>query len=155
MKKLLKSADRYIESMTWKDVTLLKICVAALGFCAGLLLPEKKRKPAFIVMIGIFAATYIPLLVKFVPILRDAFREDDDDIDSILNEIDWDDDDGECMNMGDLRNAMLYDDDMLFYNDITSDDTNPEEDIDTAETLADEMVQERAEELEDGLRDEP
>lgn len=158
MKKLLQSADRYIESMTWKDVALLKTCVAAVGFCAGMLLPEKKRKPALIIVIGIFAATYIPLLTKFIPFLRESFRRDNDDIDALLNEIDWDDDEGECLNMEDLRNAMLYDDETLFDDDNDStyqDEETVETGMDTVETSVDEVVQESAEELEDGLQDEP
>ena len=65
MKKLFGYADRYIKRSGWKDLALIKFCLAAMGVMIGASLPEKHRKPAVWIAGGIFAATYLPLMAKF------------------------------------------------------------------------------------------
>ena len=65
MKKLFEAANRYIETSDWKIFAELKFCLISLGMIVGMMIkPEHKKK----VLIGagvLFAATYIPLMVKF------------------------------------------------------------------------------------------
>ncbi|MEG2176490.1 MAG: permease of phosphate ABC transporter [Oscillibacter sp.] len=76
MNRLFESANRYIQSCSWRDFALLKFCLASMGVLIGLSLPAKGKKPAAWVAAAVFAATYIPLMRKFLPFLAPAKRED-------------------------------------------------------------------------------
>lgn len=65
MKKLFDCADRYLQACTWKDLALLKFCLAAMGVLIGLQIPKKHRITASLVAGLVFLATYIPLMSKF------------------------------------------------------------------------------------------
>ena len=65
MKKLFDAADRYIETSDWKTIAVLKFCLISLGMMIGLFIAPKHRKPVFLGALGVFTATYIPLMVKF------------------------------------------------------------------------------------------
>lgn len=69
MKKLFGYADKYIKQSDWKDLAMIKFCLAAMGVVIGASLPEKHRKPAPWIAGGVFAATYLPLMVKFFRIV--------------------------------------------------------------------------------------
>lgn len=71
MKKLFGYADKYMEQSDWKDLALLKFCLAAMGIVIGASLPEKHRKSAIWIAGGIFAATYFPLMAKFFRVVFD------------------------------------------------------------------------------------
>ena len=43
MKKLFESADLYLQSATWKDLTLVKFCLAAIGILIGLQVRKSGR----------------------------------------------------------------------------------------------------------------
>lgn len=70
MKQLFTYADRYIKQSTWKDFALLKFCLFAMGVLVGIQIPEKNKKHAGIISAIVFAATYIPLMAKFVSVIR-------------------------------------------------------------------------------------
>ena len=69
MKKLFDSANLYLKQSDWKDLALIKFCLASIGLLAGLQIPKKHRKPAAIGALIVFLATYIPLMTDFFRIL--------------------------------------------------------------------------------------
>lgn len=76
MKKLFTSADRYLQASDWKDMALLKFCLSAMGILIGVSLPAKKKRLAAILAAAVFAATFVPLMAKFLPFL--SCRNQDD-----------------------------------------------------------------------------
>ena len=76
MKWLFDMADRYIQTMKWQDVSLLKVCLFSLGLIAAGFV-EKKGPRKLLRNIGCigFAVTYVPLMAKFLPFL---FRKETD-----------------------------------------------------------------------------
>ena len=69
MKKLTEAADRYLRDCTWKDISVLKFCLMALGVLMGLAIPARKKKPAAWTAALVFDGTYVPLMAKFLPYL--------------------------------------------------------------------------------------
>ena len=69
MKRLFDAADRYLKDCTWRDMALLKFCLAAMGVLLGLAVPARKKRPAVWAAALVFAATYVPLMAKFLPFL--------------------------------------------------------------------------------------
>ena len=67
MKKLLSAADAYIAEMNWKDLALVKLCLCAMGMLMGLAAPQKARKWVALGAGLVFLATYVPLMLKFLP----------------------------------------------------------------------------------------
>ena len=65
MKKLFEVADRYIGQSDWKTVAVLKFCLISLGLMVGISLRPEHKKPVFFGALGVFLASYIPLMVKF------------------------------------------------------------------------------------------
>jgi len=76
MKKLFSAADRYLEESDWRTMALLKFCLCAMGVLIGIALPKKAKKPALFIALAVFLATYLPLMLKFLPFLRDELEED-------------------------------------------------------------------------------
>lgn len=74
MKALLQTADRYLQESNWKDLALIKLCLLSLGMVFGILLPQKYRKPALVVTLILFLATYLPLMIRFVRMLTGKKR---------------------------------------------------------------------------------
>lgn len=69
MKRLFRSAELYLAGSTWKDLAAIKFCLFSLGLLAGLGISARKKRPAAILAVLVFLATYIPLMAKFLPIL--------------------------------------------------------------------------------------
>ena len=65
MNKLLEAADRYIKTSDWKIIAVLKFCLISLGMMIGMFIAPRYKKPVFLVSLGVFIASYIPLMVKF------------------------------------------------------------------------------------------
>ena len=74
MKRLFDCADRYIQSRDWKMLAGLKFCLFAIGVLLGLSVPGKHKKCAAVGAIGVFLATYIPLMSDFLTFAGDFFR---------------------------------------------------------------------------------
>ena len=74
MKRLFDCADRYIQSRDWKMLAFLKFCLCAIGVLLGLSVPGKHKKCAAAGAIGVFLATYIPLMADFLTFAGDFFR---------------------------------------------------------------------------------
>lgn len=77
MKTLLGYAEHYLRKSNWKDLALIKLCLSALGIIIGLMVPIRSRKMVLFSAIGVFIATYIPLMVRFLGIML----ETDNDLD--------------------------------------------------------------------------
>lgn len=69
MKKLFDIADQYIKECTWKDLSLLKLCLCAIGVMIGTLISPKHKKATLTVAGDIFTVTYIPLMKKYFRIV--------------------------------------------------------------------------------------
>ncbi|MBR6208681.1 MAG: permease of phosphate ABC transporter [Oscillospiraceae bacterium] len=69
MKKLFEVADRYLETSDWKIIAVLKFCLIALGMMIGMQIKPEHRKPVFLGALGVFLASYIPLMAKFFRVL--------------------------------------------------------------------------------------
>ena len=71
LSKLFAAANRYIETSDWKTIAVLKFCLISLGMMTGMAIGKKARKPVFFGALGVFAATYVPLMVKFYKVLTE------------------------------------------------------------------------------------
>lgn len=69
MDKLFVKANSYLEQCDWKDIVLLKFCLFSIGVLAGTHIACKNKKTANIIAGIVFIVTYIPQMVKFIPIL--------------------------------------------------------------------------------------
>ena len=76
MKRLFSAADAYIAKMNWKDLALVKLCLCAAGVMLGLAAPKKLRKWAALGAIVVFVATYLPIILKFLPHLEGEMRKE-------------------------------------------------------------------------------
>lgn len=75
MKFLFHSAYAYLHQSDWRDLALIKFCLFSMGLIAGISLPRKAKKPAIITAAAVFAATYIPLMVKYGKIVMETLKE--------------------------------------------------------------------------------
>lgn len=73
MKKLFDSADRYLHQATWKDLTVIKFCLFSMGLFIGSFAAGRHKKAVRISALTVFIITYIPLMAKFLPILKEEY----------------------------------------------------------------------------------
>ena len=69
MKRLMDAVDRYLRDCTWKDISVLKVCLIALGILLGIAVPARKKKASAWAASLVFVAAYVPLMAKFLPYL--------------------------------------------------------------------------------------
>ena len=69
MNRLTDAAERYLKDCTWKDISILKICLIALGVLLGIAVPARKKKASAWAASLVFLAAYVPLMTKFLPYL--------------------------------------------------------------------------------------
>lgn len=69
MKYFLDLGNRYMQESDWKDLSLLKFCLFAMGLLIGTQVTEKYKKPVIGVSLGVFIVTYIPLMSKLFKIM--------------------------------------------------------------------------------------
>lgn len=73
MKNLFKLGidlgNRYAAESNWKDFALLKLCLFALGIVIGTQVAPNYKKIVISTSIGIFIATYVPLMSKVFKII--------------------------------------------------------------------------------------
>ena len=69
MNRLTDAAERYLKDCTWKDISILKICLIALGVLLGIAVPARKKKATAWAASLVFLAAYVPLMAKFLPYL--------------------------------------------------------------------------------------
>jgi len=69
MKRWVQSADQWIRQSSWKDVALLKFCLAAMGILIGLQVEKEDRNPVALGAGAVFLVTYFLLMKKYLRIL--------------------------------------------------------------------------------------
>ena len=62
--------------MNWKDLALVKLCLCAAGVMLGLAAPKRVRKWAALGAVAVFVATYLPIILKFLPHLEGEMRKE-------------------------------------------------------------------------------
>ena len=50
---------------------MLKFCLISLGMMIGMQIKPAHKKPVFLGALGVFGATYVPLMVKFYRVFID------------------------------------------------------------------------------------
>lgn len=80
MKFLIISAKKYIKKMNVWDVSLLKICLSAMGILIGINISDEKKKSVGVAAVFIFIATYIPLMAKYIGIVFEEKKQKDSNI---------------------------------------------------------------------------
>lgn len=78
MKRLLDAADRYLKDCTWKDISILKFCLLALGMLLGIAVPARKKTVSAWAASLVFVGTYVPLMGKFLPYLLEDRKTADE-----------------------------------------------------------------------------
>ena len=76
-KKLLEFGDRYASRSNWTDFALTKFCLFSMGLAAGTQVPKKYKKAVLGVSAAVFAASYVPLMVRLA---RLAFGKQEENI---------------------------------------------------------------------------
>ena len=59
-----------------QDLALVKLCLCAAGVMLGLAAPKKLRKWAALGAVVGFVATYLPIMLKFLPHLEGEMRKE-------------------------------------------------------------------------------
>ncbi|MGM9525938.1 MAG: hypothetical protein ACI3U1_06650 [Peptococcaceae bacterium] len=76
MLHLWKSVKTYAQRMGVLDLGLLKICCLALGTLMGLTVSRKKKLQTGVLAGGVFAATCLPLMNKFLDVIEETAAEE-------------------------------------------------------------------------------
>lgn len=76
MLHLWKSVKTYTQRMGVLDLGLLKICCLALGTLMGLTVSRKKKLQTGVLAGGVFAATCLPLMNKFLDVIEETAAEE-------------------------------------------------------------------------------
>ena len=71
MMKLWKGTKAYTERTGLIDLTLLSVCSLALGVLMGLCTSRKKKPQTGLIAGGVFAATCVPIMNKFLDITEE------------------------------------------------------------------------------------
>lgn len=69
MKNLFEIGNQYARESGWKEFALLKLCLCAMGIIIGTQVKPQHKKPVIFASIGVFVATYIPLMAKLNKIM--------------------------------------------------------------------------------------
>ena len=69
MKYFFDLGNRYMQESDWKDLALIKFCLFAMGLLVGTQVTERYKKPVIGASLGVFIATYIPLMLKLFKIM--------------------------------------------------------------------------------------
>ena len=64
MSRLFEAANRYIATSDWKIIAVLKFCLISLGMMIGMQIKPAHKKPVFLGALGVFGATYVPIMVS-------------------------------------------------------------------------------------------
>lgn len=73
--RIFHAADQYAKTCRWTDFALVKFCLCALGVLIGSNLSKEQKKTAQTCAILVFIATYVPLMIKFFPFVKDEFSK--------------------------------------------------------------------------------
>lgn len=72
MKKLTAAGNLYLKKMDLTDMALVKLCCTSLGVLVGLKCAKRHKKGAALLAGGVFAATWVPIMGKFVRALTET-----------------------------------------------------------------------------------
>ena len=75
MKYLLEMGNAYAKESDWKDFALVKFCLCAMGIAIGTQVAPKYKRIVTWASLGVFVATYIPLMAKVCRIMRRERRD--------------------------------------------------------------------------------
>ena len=75
MKKLFELGNRYAAKSDWTDFALVKLCLGAMGILIGINIPKEKKPFAKNIAGGIFASTYILLMLKMFGVIKEMITE--------------------------------------------------------------------------------
>lgn len=70
MKCIFKMANDYMGEADWKDLTLIKFCLCAMGMLLGMAVAPRNKRTVGVVALIIFVATYVPLMFKFFTVTK-------------------------------------------------------------------------------------
>lgn len=70
MEKLLEIGNKYAEKSNWKDFSLVKFCLCAIGIIIGTFIPKNKKKDVRIILGFVFGITYIALMTKVIKVMK-------------------------------------------------------------------------------------
>ena len=76
IKQMLEASDDYAKQSSWADFALIKICLCALGVMIGVSVPKERRKPVMAGAAVAYAATYVAIMAKFLPVLKAHMDEE-------------------------------------------------------------------------------
>ena len=68
MKQLLNYENQFSKESDWKNLALLKLCFGSMGLMLGIATPKKAKKAVAFGAMGVFIATYVPLMLKLLNI---------------------------------------------------------------------------------------
>lgn len=71
MMKLMDIGNIYLSRCKWQDMALLKFCLCAIGVIIGLSVPARHKKGFLMGAAVVFALTYVPLMMKFIKVLKE------------------------------------------------------------------------------------
>ena len=71
MKSIFDVADIYLENSDWKTISILKLCLLALGIMIGMCVKLEKKKAVYAGAGAVFAVTYIPLMYKLYRTIKE------------------------------------------------------------------------------------
>ena len=69
MNKLFEKANEYVRASDWKILSLVKLCLCALGILIGINVRPRDKKAAGIVSAVVFAVTWLLLVPRFFKLL--------------------------------------------------------------------------------------
>lgn len=70
MKNIINTGKEFLKQASWSEMVLLKTCVFTAGILFGRALPKKLGRPVVFAAMAVFVATYVPLILKFLEILK-------------------------------------------------------------------------------------
>lgn len=76
VKRAFEASEDYAKQSTWMDFALIKTCLCALGVMIGISVPKESRKPVFGVAAVTYALTYVAIMAKFLPALKEHMEKE-------------------------------------------------------------------------------
>ena len=95
MEKLKEHLEEYRLELNWKEISVFKLCLLAFGAMIALWVPEKRKKPVFVISLLTFTGTLILLsgkIKEFFEPLCPFCNCDDDDFDFDFEDEDFEED---------------------------------------------------------------
>lgn len=77
MNELFRYANQYVRESDWRDLSLLKICLCAIGILIGLSVPKNKKDPVLFAAGAVAVLTGVPLMAKFLKIIKNENEFED------------------------------------------------------------------------------